>query len=100
MLAQTPPMLLPVAAMIIGFAMRRFHVHSFWPYLLIAGSMSWLGFAKAGLHPALGLLRPGRIDRRFRRVSAVPVRAPFPRAGVHVADAPRIRLLVFGRSTA
>ena len=28
---------------------------SFWPYLL-AGILSWFGFAQAGLHPALGLL--------------------------------------------
>ena len=28
---------------------------SFWPYL-VAGALSWFGFAQAGLHPALGLL--------------------------------------------
>lgn len=28
---------------------------SFWPYL-IAGCLSWFGFAQSGLHPALGLL--------------------------------------------
>ncbi|MFO6463857.1 Na+/H+ antiporter NhaA [Jannaschia sp. KMU-145] len=28
---------------------------SWWPYL-IAGALSWFGFAQAGLHPALGLL--------------------------------------------
>lgn len=49
-------MLLPVAAMVIGFAMRRFRVKSFWPYLLICGSISWIGFHWANLHPALGLL--------------------------------------------
>lgn len=31
------------------------NVFSFWPYL-IAGSLSWYGFMKAGLHPSLGLL--------------------------------------------
>ncbi|MFQ6549305.1 Na+/H+ antiporter NhaA [Aestuariibius sp. 2305UL40-4] len=31
------------------------HKLSFWPYL-IAGALSWYGFAEAGLHPALGLL--------------------------------------------
>lgn len=49
-------MLLPVAAMVIGFTMRRFRVKSFWPYLLICGSISWIGFHWANLHPALGLL--------------------------------------------
>ena len=28
---------------------------SFWPYL-VAGALSWFGFAQSGLHPALGLL--------------------------------------------
>ena len=49
-------MLLPVGGIIVGLLMKRFRVHSFWPYILIAGAASWLGFAKAGLHPALGLL--------------------------------------------
>ena len=31
------------------------HKLSFWPYL-IAGCLSWYGFAQSGLHPALGLL--------------------------------------------
>lgn len=49
-------MLLPVGAMIFCFGLRRFRIKSFWPYLLIGGSVSWLGFHWANLHPALGLL--------------------------------------------
>lgn len=49
-------MLLPVAAIIIGLVFRRMRVTSFWPYLIVAGSISWLGFHWANLHPALGLL--------------------------------------------
>ena len=49
-------MLLPIVAIGIGFLLRRARIKSFWPYLLIAGSISWLGFALSGLHPALGLL--------------------------------------------
>jgi len=49
-------MLLPVAAVAIGFIFRQRRIRSFWPYLLIPGSISWLGFALSGLHPALGLL--------------------------------------------
>ncbi|MEZ4474077.1 MAG: Na+/H+ antiporter NhaA [bacterium] len=49
-------MLLPVAAVIIGLALRRNRVVSFWPYLLVCGLMSWYGFHRANLHPALGLL--------------------------------------------
>lgn len=49
-------MLLPVLAVIIGMIMHKRRVHSFWPYLLIPGALSWFGFAFAGLHPSLGLL--------------------------------------------
>jgi NhaA family Na+:H+ antiporter len=49
-------MLLPVVAIGIGMLLRKARVKSFWPYLLIPGSISWLGFALSGLHPALGLL--------------------------------------------
>lgn len=49
-------LLLSVAAVIVCLIMRRLRWHNFWPYLLIAGSLSWLGFALSGLHPALGLL--------------------------------------------
>jgi NhaA family Na+:H+ antiporter len=49
-------MLLPVAAIALGFGMRRMKIHSFWMYLLGPGIISWVGFSQAGLHPALGLL--------------------------------------------
>lgn len=49
-------LLLAVASVVVGLLLRRLRVHNFWPYLLLAGGLSWLGFAKAGLHPALGLL--------------------------------------------
>ena len=49
-------MLLPVGAMAVGLLMRRMRIYNFWPYLLICGPMSWIGFHWANLHPALGLL--------------------------------------------
>jgi NhaA family Na+:H+ antiporter len=49
-------LLLSVTAVGLCFAMRQLRWQSFWPYLLIAGTLSWLGFALSGLHPALGLL--------------------------------------------
>ncbi len=51
-------MLLPVAAMIFNYFIlnRGLKMLNFWPYLLIGGSISWLGFQFAGIHPALGLL--------------------------------------------
>lgn len=49
-------MFLPVAGIAVSFAFRKMKVHSFWPYLIVPGLLSWVGFAQAGLHPALGLL--------------------------------------------
>jgi len=42
----------------IGLAagLRWLHVRSFWPYLIAAGSASWIGFFWIGLHPALALV--------------------------------------------
>jgi NhaA family Na+:H+ antiporter len=49
-------LLLSGAAMLLGFGFRRLKLHSFWWYLLIPGTMSWLSFYWAGIHPALGLV--------------------------------------------
>ena len=49
-------LLLAVVGVVLCLVMRRLRWRSFWPYLLIGGSLSWLGFAFSGLHPALGLL--------------------------------------------
>jgi NhaA family Na+:H+ antiporter len=45
-----------VAAIVLGFGMRRLKLHSFWWYLLIPGVMSWFAFHQAGIHAALGLV--------------------------------------------
>ena len=47
---------LTVAAMVVAFAFRKIRLQSFWWYLLIPGTMSWLSFYWAGIHPALGLV--------------------------------------------
>ena len=49
-------LLLCVAAMGICFMLKRMRKMSYWPYLIVGGTLSWFGFAMAGLHPALGLL--------------------------------------------
>jgi NhaA family Na+:H+ antiporter len=49
-------LLLPVAGVVVGLGLRQLRIHNFWPYLLTAGTLSWLGFAMSGIHPALGLL--------------------------------------------
>ena len=43
-------------AMVIAAGLRRLRVRSFWPYLLVAGSVSWFGLFWGGWHPALALV--------------------------------------------
>jgi NhaA family Na+:H+ antiporter len=44
------------AALASGLLLRRLQVASFWPYILISGPLSWLGFYLGGFHPALALV--------------------------------------------
>jgi Na+:H+ antiporter, NhaA family len=44
------------AAVVIAWRMSRRRVMNFWPYVLVAGSISWVGFLRGGLHPALALV--------------------------------------------
>lgn len=46
---------LTAAGMAIAWLMRRFNLRNYWPYLIIGGTMSWLGLHNAHLHPALAL---------------------------------------------
>jgi NhaA family Na+:H+ antiporter len=47
---------LMIAALGGAALMRRWHVRSFWPYLVICGALSWWAFYLEGIHPALALL--------------------------------------------
>jgi Na+:H+ antiporter, NhaA family len=47
---------LPAMAVLLGLVLRRMPIKSFWWYILVPGTISWIGFAASGLHPALGLL--------------------------------------------
>lgn len=47
---------LVVLAMLIAEGMRRNKVRSFWPYMLIAGPISWFGLHLTGVHAALALV--------------------------------------------
>lgn len=49
-------LLLTIAGMIAAYILRKASVRSYWPYLLVAGSLSWLGLFNAHLHPALALV--------------------------------------------
>ena len=45
-----------IAAMLAGWWMRKRPVLNFWPYVLVAGALSWVAFYRGGLHPALALV--------------------------------------------
>ena len=48
--------LLMTAALLVASGLRRARVRSFWPYLLTAGTLSWIALFVGGLHPALALV--------------------------------------------
>ena len=40
----------------VAFALRRWQTRSFWPYVGVAGAISWMAFWRGGVHPALALV--------------------------------------------
>jgi NhaA family Na+:H+ antiporter len=48
--------LIMAVAIGLAFGLRRAGVKSFWPYLVSAGSVSWVALFWSGLHPALALV--------------------------------------------
>ena len=51
-----PFVILVGAACLLAWVMRQQRTRNFWPYLLGAGTVSWVGFYVGGLHPALALV--------------------------------------------
>jgi Na+:H+ antiporter, NhaA family len=49
-------LLLTLAGMGTAFFIRKGRVGSYWPYVLVAGGLSWVGLYSANLHPALALV--------------------------------------------
>lgn len=49
-------LLLTVGGMGVAFAMRRMGVNQWWPYIAIAGVLSWAGLISASIEPALALV--------------------------------------------
>jgi Na+:H+ antiporter, NhaA family len=47
---------LMVAALVTALALRRLHVKSLWPYVLLGGGFSWTALFVGGFHPALALV--------------------------------------------
>lgn len=48
--------LLLAAGLASALVLKRLKVASFWPYILVSGPLSWLGFYLGGFHPALALV--------------------------------------------
>ncbi len=49
-------LLVTAGGMAIALLLRRLDVRRWWPYVFVAGSVSWLGLSLAHLHPALALV--------------------------------------------
>lgn len=47
---------LTALGMLLAWLMRRAKLRSYWPYLLVGGTLSWTGLHHAHLHPALALV--------------------------------------------
>ena len=45
-----------VPGMVIAYILRKKNVMAWFPYILVAGTLSWVGFIMAHLHPALALV--------------------------------------------
>ncbi len=45
-----------VPAIGLAWSFRRMRMQSFWPYILAAGGLSWMGLYFGGVHPALALV--------------------------------------------
>ena len=48
--------LLMAVALAVAVALRRARVKSFWPYMIVAGGVSWYALYAGGFHPALALV--------------------------------------------
>ena len=44
------------AGMLVAWWLQKRRIVSFWPYILVGGVLSWMGFYRGGLHPALALV--------------------------------------------
>jgi NhaA family Na+:H+ antiporter len=92
--------LLLVLAVAIAAAIRRSRVRVFWPYFVLCGTLSWLAFYWAGVHPALALVPVVPfLPHRPRRGN--PFADPAPDDAVHRAEhewhaAVQVVLFLFG----
>ncbi len=54
--AQPIYLLVTAAGMVSAYIMRRMHVSSWFPYVAVGGTLSWVGLISSALHPALALV--------------------------------------------
>lgn len=64
-------LLLVLASVVVGYALRALHFHQWQVYIFIAGPLSWLGLIKAHVHPALALvcvvpIMPAKLNHRHK----------------------------------
>ena len=55
-LRPTEFVVLLAVALTLAWWLRRARTMNFWPYVLVAGCVSWVAFYRGGLHPALALV--------------------------------------------
>lgn len=49
-------LLVTLAGMLAAFALKKAKVRSYWPYILIGGTLSWIGLFMTGVHSSLALV--------------------------------------------
>ncbi len=89
-----------LGAMVAAALMRRSRVRSFWPYMFVCGTASWIGFSLAEVHPALALVpivpfMPHR-PRRDDVFGAAPDDEPVHHAEHEWHETVQVVLFLFG----
>ncbi len=49
-------LLMTLAGMLAAFLLKKAKVNNYWPYLIIGGTLSWIGLFMTGVHSALALV--------------------------------------------
>jgi len=76
-------------ALILSIGLRRAGARSFWPYLTLGGTSSWIALYYGGLHPALALVPIIPFVPHAARDAGLYVEAP-PRAGDALSEFERV----------
>jgi NhaA family Na+:H+ antiporter len=91
-----------VVAIAVAVGLRRARVRTFWPYLLIGGSLSWLALFISGFYPALALvpivpfIPHAARDRGFLADASPTAHDPLSRFEIWARYPAHITLFFFG----